>query len=139
MNNDGQHVHVESEGNNQTGLLLRGGKNVKTPADFENLISEAIRTEKPYLIDCAHGNSAVHDSKGEKSVQGQIECLEHVAQLANTNHAPHMRGIMLESYIFAGKGDAPGMSTTDPCLGFEQTEFAIRRLAAAHNAIIETN
>jgi 3-deoxy-7-phosphoheptulonate synthase len=61
--------------------------------------------------------------------------------------SPHILGVMLESNLVAGRQDLEpgrplvfGQSITDGCLGWEETEEALRRLAEAKrtaNAAVE--
>jgi 3-deoxy-7-phosphoheptulonate synthase len=53
--------------------------------------------------------------------------------MQNLRDSP-VRALMLESHLVAGRQDAPvtyGQSITDACLGFEETEALLYRLADA--------
>jgi 3-deoxy-7-phosphoheptulonate synthase len=76
------------------------------------------------MVDCSHGNS-------EKDAARQIDVADAI--MANLKASP-VRALMLESHLVAGRQDAPityGQSITDACLGFEETEALLYRLADA--------
>lgn len=79
-------------------LLYRGGENAKTPEQWEKQYLRALElTNGKMLVDVAHGGEMAHDpAKGfEKSVLGQIACLDHVIKLAGDGMIP--AGIMVET------------------------------------------
>ena len=117
----GRPAVVKTRGNADVCVVLRGsyehGPNDhcadKTCADLaqENLSSSAV------VVDCAHGNSG-------KTVQGQINVFRQI----DWNHTC---GCMIESFLHCGKQSTPeqyGVSFTDPCLSFEQTEELLTSL-----------
>ena len=81
------------------------------------------------MIDCSHANSRKNPDK-------QVEvCQEVVRQRAAGNIG--IMGIMLESNLLAGNQEIPddilqlsqlryGVSVTDACIGWEQTEELLR-------------
>ena len=74
------------------------------------------------MVDCSHGNS-------EKDAARQIDVAEAI--MKKLRGSP-IRALMLESHLVAGRQDAPvtyGQSITDACLGFEETEALLYRLA----------
>ena len=76
------------------------------------------------MVDCSHGNS-------EKDAARQIDVADTI--MGNLKVSP-IRALMLESHLVAGRQDAPvtyGQSITDACLGFEETEVLLYRLADA--------
>jgi 3-deoxy-7-phosphoheptulonate synthase len=76
------------------------------------------------MVDCSHGNS-------EKDAARQIDVADAIME--NLRVSP-IRGLMLESHLVAGRQNAPvnyGQSITDACLGFEETEDLLYRLADA--------
>jgi 3-deoxy-7-phosphoheptulonate synthase len=81
-------------------------------------------------VDCSHANSA-------KDWRRQVDVARDVArQVAGGEH--RILGVMIESHLNAGRQDlkpgvalAPGVSITDGCIGWEQTEEVLRELAAA--------
>ena len=76
------------------------------------------------MVDCSHGNS-------EKDARRQIDVAN--ALMAHLKASP-VRALMIESHLVAGRQDTPvtyGQSITDACLGFEDTETLLNRLADA--------
>jgi 3-deoxy-7-phosphoheptulonate synthase len=82
------------------------------------------------MVDCSHANSA-------KDYRRQPEVARDVArQLAAGER--RILGVMIESHLQPGRQDlkpgvplAAGVSITDGCIGWEQTEEVLRELAAA--------
>ena len=82
------------------------------------------------MIDCSHGNS-------RKNPARQSSVLREVATHVRGG-ATGVLGVMLESHIHAGRQDWKpgrtleyGVSITDGCIGFPETEVLLRELAAA--------
>jgi 3-deoxy-7-phosphoheptulonate synthase len=115
-------------GNQLTHLVLRGSEKTGNydPKSIAFAI-EALKSHnlKPQLvIDCSHGNS-------QKDHTLQSKCFQSViSQIANGNE--NIRGLMLESHLFPGKQALGkpsalryGVSITDACIGWEETESLI--------------
>ncbi len=122
---DGKIYLYKSKGNPFAHITLRGGE--KKPnysqASVQKLLKkmEEKNFSGPILIDCAHGNS-------QKSKEGQIASFKSVIRQIPKNR--RIIGAMLESFLKEGnqpiaKNLKYGMSITDPCLGFEDTEKLI--------------
>lgn len=126
MNEEGNLSLMRSKGNPDTHIVLRGGDG-KTNYDAQS-ITHALHLLKKMglpeglIVDCSHGNA---DKKHEK----QMDAFRSVmAQIKAGNKA--IRGLMLESYL--EEGNQPhhndqsalkfGISITDPCLGWVDTE-----------------
>ena len=63
--------------------------------------------------------------------QRQIDVADAIIQTLKDSP---IRALMIESHLVAGRQNAPvtyGQSITDACLGFEQTEALLYRLAGA--------
>jgi 3-deoxy-7-phosphoheptulonate synthase len=76
------------------------------------------------MVDCSHGNS-------EKDATRQIDVADAIME--NLRGSP-IRALMIESHLVGGRQDMPvryGQSITDACLGFEETEALLYRLADA--------
>ena len=76
------------------------------------------------MVDCSHGNS-------DKDAARQIDVADAIME--NLRVSP-VRALMLESHLVAGRQNTPvtyGQSITDACLGFEETEALLYRLADA--------
>lgn len=114
-----------SKGNPDVHLILRGGET--GPNYDKESIQLALqmlrRSSLPerVLIDCSHGNcQKKHELQKEVFRNVMIQSIESTA----------IRGIMLESYLYAGNQplNGPlndlryGVSITDPCLSWEETE-----------------
>ncbi|QLG70431.1 hypothetical protein HG535_0A03700 [Zygotorulaspora mrakii] len=132
---------VGTEGNKDTFIILRGGKN-GTNYDAENvkeakaqllkakLIDENDK-QRRIMIDCSHGNSSKdfrNQPKVAKSIHDQLTAGEN-----------GICGVMLESNLVEGRQDVSpeggraglkyGCSITDACIGWETTEEVLELLA----------
>jgi len=130
---DGQIAMLDTPGNPDTHLVLRGGKNIEgntitnydaasIAASLATLAAGGVNAR--VMVDCSHDNA-------EKQHQRQIEIAKQVvSQRAAGNKA--IIGLMLESFLEEGKqgmagekGDGQltyGKSITDPCISWGQTE-----------------
>lgn len=129
----GHSAIFSTNGNEDCHIILRGGK--KPNYDPES-VARAMEEEsrggiKPCLmVDCSHANS-------EKKHERQIDVANSVAaQVAEGNTA--IIGAMVESHLQAGrqnvvKGESLeyGISITDACISWEQSEPLLRELAQA--------
>lgn len=125
----GHVAKIQTEGNPFTHLVLRGS-DFAPNYNTEN-IQKALKSLKEHrleprlIIDCSHGNCG-------KDHQKQIAVFESIIEQAAYN--PAIAGLMLESHLFPGKQplrDDPsflsyGVSITDPCLGWDETEDLLR-------------
>ncbi|MEM7406473.1 MAG: 3-deoxy-7-phosphoheptulonate synthase [Pseudomonadota bacterium] len=122
----------ESTGNPHAHVVLRGGQSGSN-FDAESVANcaaalKARSLQSGVIVDCSHANS-------NKQHERQLIALDAVAAQLRHGQSP-VRGVMLESNLFEGNqkvngGLAPlryGVSITDACLGWEQTESALRRL-----------
>jgi 3-deoxy-7-phosphoheptulonate synthase len=130
---NGGFVRVETTGNPDAHLVLRGGAAGPNFAPVH--VAHAARLLAPLglaraiLIDCSHGNSG----KRPELQGGVLECV--VAQFAAPGTP--LLGAMLESHLQPGRQDlsreggapAGGISLTDACLGWTETEGLLRRTA----------
>ncbi|PIR93087.1 3-deoxy-7-phosphoheptulonate synthase [Candidatus Falkowbacteria bacterium CG10_big_fil_rev_8_21_14_0_10_43_10] len=135
VNEHGQNSIARTKGNQFGHLVLRGGK--ENPNYDETNIASALRKleeaglPQMLMVDCSHANS-------RKDADKQIEvCREVVRQRAAGNSG--IMGIMLESNLFSGSQKIPddpgqlsqlqyGVSVTDACIGWEQTEELLREI-----------
>ncbi|KLV07689.1 3-deoxy-7-phosphoheptulonate synthase [Photobacterium ganghwense] len=128
---DGQLYAVNSTGNPDCHLILRGGK---TPNYSEDDIRHALQQLHAkglmtgVMIDCSHGNSL-------KQYQRQLLVAEELCrQIGNGNHA--IAAIMAESFLVEGRQDIAaemtyGQSITDACIGWDDTKTLLTMLADA--------
>ena len=125
----GQVNTFQTKGNAYGHLILRGGGgqpnfNAVTVTEVEEQLKESNLPER-IVIDCSHGNSS-------KNHTLQVAVLENILQqIADGNQS--IVGMMLESNLHAGNQKvspnpdelAYGVSITDKCIGWEETEAAI--------------
>lgn len=126
----GRSALVQTEGNPDTHLVLRGGH---AGPNYEPSAIAQARTvldrqgvEARLIVDCSHANSG-------KNPLRQPEVLASVVQQRVAGNRA-LRGVMLESHLFDGcqplSGSLQyGVSVTDGCLGWSATQQAL--LAAA--------
>ena len=117
---------VTTAGNEFSHVVLRGFSN-ENGEYFSNANQQSIDRIKEYakelntncdfvMVDCSHANS---QKKAENQIQNAIN------DVSNTN----ARGIMLESYLYAGSAqNTYGVSRVDECLGWEETEKTILKI-----------
>jgi 3-deoxy-7-phosphoheptulonate synthase len=131
---------VETSGNPFAHAVLRGGfdrhGNHIPNYHFENIVDLAKRYEQSKLlnpaviIDTNHSNSA---KKYEEQPRIAMEVMLHRKQSAAV-HAL-VKGFMIESFIEPGaqgpNDNIYGKSITDPCLGWDETQKVLRRIADA--------
>lgn len=130
---------VGTVGNDDTFAILRGGKS-GTNYDAASVAAAKAKLEKASLrqsimVDCSHGNS-------EKNHKNQPKVAKAVAdQIAAGEKA--ITGVMVESNINEGNQKVPkegkagleyGVSITDACVGWEDTQAILEELAGAVRA-----
>jgi 3-deoxy-7-phosphoheptulonate synthase len=129
----------ETRGNADCHLILRGGKTPNYDAASIEAACAQLRAagvREQVMVDCSHGNSS-------KQYERQIEVARDLAaQIAGGER--RITGVMIESHLQPGRQDhregepksalQPGVSITDACLGWAQTEPLLRELAAAVKA-----
>ena len=124
----------ETEGNGDCHVILRGGSRGPNygAADVEAacaLLRKAGVTER-VMVDCSHANSG-------KDYRRQPEVARDLARQIAGGES-RILGVMIESHLHEGKQELKagvplkaGVSITDGCIGWEQTETSLRELAAA--------
>jgi len=133
VHKNGHVAIVETRGNDDCHLILRGGKKPNyDAASVEGAARELVAAKLParLMIDCSHANS-------QKSYERQVQVAADIAgQLAAGER--RIVGVMVESHLKAGRQDilpgkelAYGQSVTDPCLGWEESIPVLERLAEA--------
>ena len=126
---DGKVSIVTTKGNAHAHVVLRGGTN--GPNYYPENIAvceeelESIGATQAIMVDCSHANSNKDHTK-----QGSV--LEAVAEQISVGNKS-IRGVMLESNLNPGnqKVDSSqelqyGVSITDACIGWEETERLLR-------------
>ncbi|MGN6579176.1 MAG: 3-deoxy-7-phosphoheptulonate synthase [Bordetella sp.] len=137
MTKMGMAAIFETRGNESAHVILRGGK--KGPnydAASIEATCEALRRlglPEQVMVDCSHANS-------NKSHQRQIDVAADLAQQISGGEARIM-GVMIESHLEEGRQDQKpgvplkhGISITDACISWAQTEPVLRTLAEAVRA-----
>lgn len=132
----GHSAIVSTKGNEDCHIILRGGKAPNHDAqsvDQTGKEMEASGLQARIMIDASHANS-------NKDYRRQPEVLEEVCkQMEAGDH--RIFGVMIESHLVAGRQDLVegkeltyGQSITDGCIGWEDSEKVLHRLAAAVRA-----
>lgn len=133
MTKMGQAAIFETRGNDDCHVILRGGKAPNyTAADVDAAcaVLRGAGLREQVMIDFSHANSS-------KQHRRQIEVGADVAaQIAGGER--RITGVMIESHLQDGRQDLvpgqplrPGVSITDACLGWADTEPLLRQLAEA--------
>ncbi|WCE32334.1 3-deoxy-7-phosphoheptulonate synthase AroG [Vibrio sp. SCSIO 43137] len=129
----GHSAIVETAGNPDCHIILRGGKEPNYSADHVGTIKdqlEASGLDQKVMIDFSHANSS-KDFKRQMIVADDV-----CQQLASGEKA--IFGVMIESHLVEGRQDlidgkaaCYGQSITDACIGWDDTEKVLRQLADA--------
>ncbi len=132
----GHSAIVETSGNGDCHIILRGGKEPNYSAHHVSAVKAGLEKaglEAQVMIDFSHANSS-------KQFQKQLEVSDDVAQqIAGGDKA--IIGVMIESHLVEGNQSLDsgeplvyGKSVTDACIGWEDTEKVLRQLAEAVKA-----
>lgn len=120
---------IETAGNSMSHIILRGGRGRPNydPVSVIDAVEQMQKAGLPprIVVDCSHANCG-------KRYALQAHVLRDVVQQIIEGN-PYLLGAMLESNIKAGNQPFPppgrvpeyGVSITDPCLGWEETETLI--------------
>ena len=126
--NDGRTGVFQTRGNRNCHLILRGGQHQPNYSS-ENVAYAAelmrrLGLTPSVMIDCSHANS-------QRKPEMQPVILNNVVSQIRSGQSA-ICGVMLESYLKTGRQDIsavgkiiPGISVTDACLGWPETEAAI--------------
>ena len=134
MTKMGQVAIFETAGNADCHVILRGGTRGPNygPTDIDAACAVLAKAGVlgRVMVDCSHANSG-------KDYRRQVDVARSVAQQVAGGDR-RILGLMLESHLREGRQDLrpgvplqPGISITDACLGWEQTEAVMRELAQA--------
>ncbi|MCP4011037.1 MAG: 3-deoxy-7-phosphoheptulonate synthase [Proteobacteria bacterium] len=133
LTHEGAPAILETAGNPDTHLVLRGGDRSGPNHDADSIRAAAEKLEKSGLnaslmVDCSHANSSKDPTK-------QVAIAETIARDISKGNQ-QVFGLMLESHLREGRQNLEpgkpltyGQSITDACLGFEQTGALLRQLA----------
>jgi len=133
VHKSGQVAIVETRGNEDCHIILRGGKAPNyDAASVQQACAELLRAKLPgrLMIDCSHANAA-------KQHERQVEVAADIArQIAGGERC--IVGAMVESNLIEGRQELRagvaltfGQSVTDACLGWEQSVGVLDTLAGA--------
>ncbi|WP_326533163.1 3-deoxy-7-phosphoheptulonate synthase [Pseudorhodoferax sp.] len=134
MTKMGQAAIFETRGNPDCHAILRGG-NKGPNYDAEHVDAACAVLKKAGLreqlmVDCSHANSSKQHAR-------QIVVAEDVARRIAAGER-RITGLMIESHLEEGRQDLKpgeplryGVSVTDACIGWAQTEPVLRQLADA--------
>ena len=133
VHKNGQVAIVETRGNDDCHIILRGGKSPNyDAASVQAACAELARAKLPerLMIDCSHANAA-KDYRRQAAVASDIG-----RQVAGGER--RIIGAMVESHLVEGRQDlAPGkplvfgQSITDSCLGWDESVRLLEHLAEA--------
>ncbi len=135
---DGRPAVLETRGNRDTHLVLRGGSESGPNYSPEHIaqtasLLRAARRKPAIMVDCSHANS------GRDPARQALVAAALAEQIAAGERA--LVGAMLESNLVEGRQDldqagplAHGRSVTDACIGWTDTVEILRALARAARA-----
>lgn len=129
----GHSAIVETAGNPDCHVILRGGKEPNYSAPHVSAVKENLQKAgltPQVMIDCSHANSS-------KQYQRQLVVAEDIARQVSAGEKAIM-GVMIESHLAegnqsleSGKPLVYGKSITDACIGWSDTEKVLHQLAKA--------
>jgi len=140
VHKNGQVAIVQTNGNANCHVILRGGKSPNYDADSVAAACEALTAADlpaSLMVDCSHANSS-------KQYEKQLDVARDVAHQV-ADGSTRVFGLMVESHLKAGaqkftpgKDDAAalefGKSITDACLGWEHSLEMLDTLSQAVTA-----
>ncbi|WP_457913503.1 3-deoxy-7-phosphoheptulonate synthase [Candidatus Gillettellia adelgis] len=129
INQAGKVCLLQTKGNPNTHVILRGGKTPNYSAEDVAACEKQIRDAGHHpslMIDCSHGNS-------NKNYRRQLTVAKSVVEQIKSGNRS-ITGIMLESHLHEGNQSPEqlrmnmryGISVTDACINWESTEILLR-------------
>lgn len=126
--NDGRTGVFHTKGNKNCNIILRGSSTATNYGSeyiaFTEELMKKSGLQPSIIVDCSHGNSL-------RNPQNQSAVFRDITQQLK-NGADSIAGVMLESYLKTGKQTMKsrnemtyGLSITDGCLGWDETEALI--------------
>ena len=135
---------VETTGNPLSHAILRGsndrqGRDIPN-YHYEDLANAVVEYKKKSLqnpmivVDVNHANSGKKYKEQMRITKDILHTRKNNIKYGDGEIAQFVRGLMIESYLIEGRQDVtssytPGQSVTDPCLGFEDTEWLLEHIA----------
>ena len=133
VNQEGRSAIIKTTGNDDRHVVLRGGNGTNFHAEAIAEAAELAGKQglvRSVMVDCSHGNSGKDHRR-----QGAV-CRNVVEQFVSGQNA--IMGLMLESNLnpgnqkwTAGADLDYGVSITDACIGWDETESLITEIADA--------
>ncbi|MDG6283568.1 3-deoxy-7-phosphoheptulonate synthase [Glaesserella parasuis] len=132
INQQGQVTVLQTKGNPDGHVILRGGKSPNFEAQYVQECEQALRKAglpEAIMIDCSHGNS-------NKDYRRQPLVAKNVLQQIVAGNQSII-GLMIESHLFAGNQSSEqpfeqmqyGVSITDACIDWQTTETLLTDFA----------
>jgi 3-deoxy-7-phosphoheptulonate synthase len=134
IDSEGQVSVISGVGNPYAHVVLRGSQ--QSPNYQASIVRETALSLKKsgcfdrVMIDCSHGNSQKNELQQQVVIQEIADRIPHESAIF---------GVMMESYLEPGRQEFReenpadlqyGVSITDPCMGWNQTELALNQLAS---------
>ncbi|WP_068547672.1 3-deoxy-7-phosphoheptulonate synthase AroG [Thalassotalea crassostreae] len=129
----GHSAIVETKGNPDCHIILRGGKEPNYSKEHVERITQQLKDSnlnQKIMIDFSHANS------NKKFENQMLVCDDVCQQMDNGNKS--VFGVMVESHLVEGnqslvdnKAQTYGQSITDACIGWQDTEVLLEKLATA--------
>jgi 3-deoxy-7-phosphoheptulonate synthase len=133
VHKSGQVAIVETRGNEDCHIILRGGREPNYDAkSVQAACAQLAKAKLPerLMIDCSHANAA-------KQYQRQVEVARDIGAQIGAGER-RIIGVMVESHLVEGRQDLVkgqplrfGQSITDPCLGWDDSVAVLEELAGA--------
>jgi len=137
VHKNGQVAIVQTKGNKDCHIILRGGKAPNYDATSVNAACQELQKAKlpaRLMVDCSHANSS-------KQHERQIDVTQDIAKQIRSG-SQHVFGVMIESHLQGGaqkftpgKDDIGqlefGKSITDACLGWDDSMACLKVLSEA--------
>lgn len=133
VHKNGQVAIVETRGNDDCHIILRGGKTPNFDAASVDAAAQQLasaKVQERLMIDLSHANS-------QKDYRKQVEVGADVARQIGAGER-RIFGVMIESHLKAGRQDLVpgkaltyGQSVTDGCVSWEETVPILDQLAKA--------
>ncbi|QQG37851.1 MAG: 3-deoxy-7-phosphoheptulonate synthase [Candidatus Kaiserbacteria bacterium] len=137
---------VETKGNKYAHLVLRGGSDgpnygVEHVMEAKTLFEKQKVHNPAIIVDASHDNCRFNGVK-DPSRQAMVVKEVLAVRAVNPEVKKLVKGFMIESFLKPGAQkiesldpetiDREGLSVTDPCMGWEETEQLIREMAKHH-------
>jgi len=128
----GHSAIVETAGNSDCHLILRGGKEPNYDANSLAQVNQQLKKSnlnQKVMVDFSHANS-------QKKFKQQLIVCDDICEQINQGNS-NIFGVMVESFLqegnqklINGKAEVFGQSITDACIGWEDTELLLKQLAS---------